>query len=1390
MDSCNSSPSHSFKDRPRSRHGDLSRQASFPHAFERAKSPAGKGVSESRDAITPSRDPSRRSYGDGSAEKDGGDGLLSSPERSRSSLRRPFGFERVERQRDSKAEMHRSARSCTPSRNPERESGETGGRLANRRSSHGELADRHEISSSPQQTERESSGCKGAPRKGFDRDGGDMKWRGSASPEFEREPSKSPVSGKAIIRSDSKEAFKGSPRRPSITSGSQSSRKDLALEKGYTGSSSGKEASDRGKFSPRNKASGREPHDDMDATSPKTKPGKFRDLEKLKEQEVSSNEAETRSWNKSLLSRSRMGGDDTPEGEDAKSLHEEAFRERSPMSFLHISKKARSDRDRGRRDEHASKSSGRHTQWNEFVKADNCKGSPADRSEYGSFIKKSIEGDKESGAVNEAKENEEISAKNADNGFLHVKERSFENVKKDSKALNDGENSDMEEGELEPESQAVTSLEENNANGKQEGEEMEKEACSVALEAPKGKEAHEGRQLNVEVGEEDKPMDNGDEFRQRGDDNSKNRDDGEKPPADKEEKQGAPMEAEMVNMQFKSQASTSKASEVGESSRSRLLFELLGANTEQQSWNVRPSADKTIESTKELTLSLFTNPNDAVGESSHSKGDTHPRGSNGKQIEKVEAGAGEELSQPSGHKQKKLKLESLQLSLALPGSSNMAGGHGPSHSAGPAEPARSFQSLNQTQTHTQSFMPSQTYTNSDGFTSSFSFSQSESFIHNPSCSLNCTSLENQELSCGGTRQLSQGTEQMSNRSWPALSGNEHGMHTVTSVSHDKSKHRRGIPLYQRALQNGSMHQGFPSVTGSNRSSGSNHFSQRSHHYGQRLHEAPKILDSSSQDLDASVRQVPTQKDIMERVRQQKAWFASKQQAMSAAEARPEPSGTAHDRGKPVDPPVANAKGTTYTGQDIAVGERNVLSDKIGLHEITTDPITIMAQKLQELPDSFLEGLKGVAKGVLGSFEKRDEFIALQENIRRRTDLTEDSLLRAHRTQLEILVALKTGIQAFVQEGSKPQTYKALIEIFLQTRCRNIACQQPLPVCGCECRVCSKKSGFCHECMCVVCFKFDSDNSTCRWVGCDLCLHWCHTDCGLRMSYITPTPTAKSSNGNTEMQYHCVACEHKSELYGFVKDVFQNCAETWGAETLAKELDCVRRIFHGSEDMRGKQLCWKAEQMLQKLENKVDAPEVCRSMLRFFQEGNAELDGASGPIKRSSSMKSNDAPGRTLEPARESAPKATSSGGSKLLDTDKAHAVLPKFDRNVEEKRTEAADLQYERARTRAEIEDIESAVRIKQAEAKMFQIRADEARQEAGGLQRIISVKREKVDEDYACKYAKLRLSEAEERHQKRFEELKALENAQQDFQNMKVRMEGEIKELMIKMEMAKRQFT
>jgi len=92
----------------------------------------------------------------------------------------------------------------------------------------------------------------------------------------------------------------------------------------------------------------------------------------------------------------------------------------------------------------------------------------------------------------------------------------------------------------------------------------------------------------------------------------------------------------------------------------------------------------------------------------------------------------------------------------------------------------------------------------------------------------------------------------------------------------------------------------------------------------------------------------------------------------------------------------------------------------------------------------------------------------------------------------------------------------------------------------------------------------------------------------------------SSENNVSLQFHCVACDHSSEMFGFVKEVFKTCAKDWSAETLAKELDCVRRIFQESEDSRGKKLRNKAEELRAKLDSKNCVPvEVCDSILLFL-----------------------------------------------------------------------------------------------------------------------------------------------------------------------------------------------
>lgn len=129
-------------------------------------------------------------------------------------------------------------------------------------------------------------------------------------------------------------------------------------------------------------------------------------------------------------------------------------------------------------------------------------------------------------------------------------------------------------------------------------------------------------------------------------------------------------------------------------------------------------------------------------------------------------------------------------------------------------------------------------------------------------------------------------------------------------------------------------------------------------------------------------------------------------------------------------------------------------------------------------------------------------------------------------------------------------------------------------------------------------------------------------------------------------------------------------------------------------------------------------------------------------------------------------------------------ILPTFDQN--DKRILAQELQMSIAPKDFCFDELESIVKIKQAEAKMFQSRADDARREAEGLKRIALAKNEKIEEEYANRIAKLRLAETDEMRKQKFEELQALQRAHREYLNMKMRMETDIKDLLSKMEATK----
>ena len=83
-------------------------------------------------------------------------------------------------------------------------------------------------------------------------------------------------------------------------------------------------------------------------------------------------------------------------------------------------------------------------------------------------------------------------------------------------------------------------------------------------------------------------------------------------------------------------------------------------------------------------------------------------------------------------------------------------------------------------------------------------------------------------------------------------------------------------------------------------------------------------------------------------------------------------------------------------------------------------------------------------------------------------------------------------------------------------------------------------------------------------------------------------------------FKCRACNHASELIGFVRDVFQHCASNWDRECLVKELDFVSRIFRGSEDQRGRKLFWKCEEVMDKIKGGLAETTAAKLILVFFQ----------------------------------------------------------------------------------------------------------------------------------------------------------------------------------------------
>ncbi|CBI24921.3 unnamed protein product, partial [Vitis vinifera] len=649
-----------------------------------------------------------------------------------------------------------------------------------------------------------------------------------------------------------------------------------------------------------------------------------------------------------------------------------------------------------------------------------------------------------------------------------------------------------------------------------------------------------------------------------------------------------------------------------------------------------------------------------------------------------------ERSDQSGankHKDEKLSLEPLDLSLSLPDVLLPIA----SHDAIPAAPGspsytRSVQSLSNT------FL-----TNSDGFTASMSFSGSQHFVHNPSCSLTHNSLDNYEQSVG-SRPIFQGIDQISHGAWQGQTSNE-------------PKHKE-VPLYSRMLMNGN---------------GSLHHSQAAEgvrngnsRQGQHL----KAEGSSKLPIGLD-RQLSFQKQL---------------------------SGVQPWHHNDVRSP-SQSIGSRETGKEYSK-DKEVLREKNGadfvetiIARIVSEPMHVMARRFHDMTAQSIACLKDSVREIMLNADKIMQLSAIQKALGNRSDITLEMLSKSHRAHLEILVALKTGLEDFLQQNSSIPSSE-LGEIFLNLRCRNLNCRSPLPVDECECKICvQKKAG---------------------------------------------------AQGTAEMQFHCLACDHPSEMFGFVKEVFQNFARDWSAETLSRELEYVKRIFRPSEDVRGRKLHDIADQMLARLafNSQIHLPEIYNYIMSFLTESDSakfvhtplsgkELPASNFPGKEIPNKNQVQAHNGTAGTSQE-ATWRNSAYSEKSPQLERASSLLPSFDYERNDKRTMETELQRN-AQKDPVFDELESIVRIKQAEAKMFQSRADDARREAEGLRRIAVAKNEKIEEEYTSRIAKLRLVETEEMRKQKLEELHSLERAHREYYNMKMRMEEDIKDLLLKMEATKR---
>uniref|UniRef100_A0A453K3A3 Uncharacterized protein n=2 Tax=Aegilops tauschii TaxID=37682 RepID=A0A453K3A3_AEGTS len=101
-------------------------------------------------------------------------------------------------------------------------------------------------------------------------------------------------------------------------------------------------------------------------------------------------------------------------------------------------------------------------------------------------------------------------------------------------------------------------------------------------------------------------------------------------------------------------------------------------------------------------------------------------------------------------------------------------------------------------------------------------------------------------------------------------------------------------------------------------------------------------------------------------------------------------------------------------------------DRVSLREIARERVDLVVEKMKVMPEEHLEEIKNELRSILegtGGSHHIEEFLYLQKFVQGRGDLTPTMLSMAHHVQLEILVAIKTGIQAFLHPSvTIPQSH--------------------------------------------------------------------------------------------------------------------------------------------------------------------------------------------------------------------------------------------------------------------------------------------------------------------------------------------------------------------------------